>query len=192
MMFVTPAYGQEAAPAEGEAHTEVAHGAGEKVPFPPFDATHFPSQLLWLAITFGLFFLFLKGVVMPRLQGILDVRSDRIAQDVEQATRMKAEADASVAAYEQELATARANAGKIGQAARDSSREAADAERKRVEAELEAKLTAAEVRIASIKSAAMNEVGSIAEETAATIVRELVGGTVDKAALAAAVKSARG
>jgi F-type H+-transporting ATPase subunit b len=38
----------------------------------------------------------------------------------------------------------------------------------------------------------MAEVGSIAEDTSAAIVRQLTGGKVDKAALAAAVKAARG
>lgn len=191
-MFVTPGYAEEAAPAEGEAHTEAGHGAGEKAVFPPFDSSSFPSQLLWLAITFGLFYLFLKNVVMPRLAGILEVRGDRISQDIGQAARMKGEADAAMAAYEQELAQAKSNANAIGQSARDSARDAADAERKKVEAALETKLEAAEARIATIKASAMNEVGSIAEETASAIVRELVGGSVDKAALAAAVKAARG
>lgn len=191
-MFVTPGYAQEAVPAEGEAHTEADHGAGEKAVFPPFDSSSFPSQLLWLAITFGLFYLFLKNVVMPRLAGILEVRSERISQDIGQAARMKGEADAAMAAYEQELAQARSNANAIGQSARDSARDAADKERKTVEAELEKKLEAAEARIATIKASAMSEVGTIAEETASTIVRELVGGSVDKAALVAAVKAARG
>ena len=77
-MFVTDAYGQETAPsAEGghdaEAPADAGHAAGTEVPhegaeglFPPFDASTFPSQILWLAITFGLFYLFLKRV-MPRL-----------------------------------------------------------------------------------------------------------------------------
>jgi F-type H+-transporting ATPase subunit b len=192
-MFVTPGYAEEVAPAEGEAHTEVGHGNGaEKAVFPPFDTASFPSQLLWLAITFGLFYLFLKNVVMPRLAGIIDVRNDRIAQDLAQAGKMKGEADAAVAAYEQELAQARANANGIANTARDGARADADAERKRVEADLEKKLGEAEARIAVIKNSAMGEVGAIAEATASVIVSELGGGSVDKAALAAAVKAARG
>src|SRR5690606_21466156 len=80
-MFVTPGYAQETAPAEGDLHTEtgVAHDAGHgEASFPPFDSSTFPSQLLWLAITFGLFYLFLKKVVLPRIGGILEVRRDRI------------------------------------------------------------------------------------------------------------------
>lgn len=179
-----------AAPADGHTTgTEAGHGA--KGVFPPFDSTTYPSQLLWLAITFGLFYLFLKKVVLPRISHILEVRSDRIAQDLDQAARMKGEADAAVAAYEQELAEARAKANTIGQTARDGAKADAEKHRKGIEAELNEKLSAAESRIAAIKSKAMGEVGSIAESTTSAIVEQLLGGKADKAAVAAAVKAAR-
>ena len=192
MMFVTPGYAQETAPAEGEAHTaqEAGHEGGGS--FPPFDSSTYPSQLLWLAVTFGLFYLFLKKVALPRLGGILEVRRDRIAQDLDQAARMKEEADAAVAAYEQELADARANANGIAQQARAAAQAEADAERKKIEAALEQKLGEAEASIATIKSSAMREVGAIAEETASAIVQQLLGGNADRGAIAAAVKSVRG
>ena len=203
-MFVTDAYGQEAAPAvEGgqgtavpadagqAAGTEVpAEGGGGEAGFPPFDSSTFPSQILWLAITFGLFYLFLKKVIMPRLAGILGVRETRIAQDIEQANRMKGDADAAVAAYEQELAEARANANVIGQKARDDGKAEAETARKSVEASLEAKLAEAEDRVAKIKDAAMQDVGAIAEETAAAIVAAL-GGNAAQSDVSAAVKSVR-
>jgi F-type H+-transporting ATPase subunit b len=193
-MFVTPAYGQEAAPAAGtdtHAGTEVPAEAGhEGGGFPPFNPATFPSQILWLAITFGLFYLFLKRVILPRLTGILETRSGRIAADLDQAARLKGEADAAVAAYEQALAEARANANAIGQQARDEAKAEAEASRKKVEAGLEKKLAEAEARIASIKAGAMKDVGTIAESTAQAILERLVG-KADKAAVAAAVKTAR-
>lgn len=205
-MFVTPGYAQETAPAAGGTHTEGdAHGAAPaaagahtetgadshgKAGFPPFEPTYFPSQLLWLAITFGLFYLFLQKVVLPRIGGILEVRRDRIAHDLDTAARMKEEADAAIAAYEQELADARAKSNKIAQDARDKAKAEADAERKEVEAGLNAKLVEAEGRIATVRASAMKDVGAIAEETATAIVQALVG-KADKASIASAVKSVR-
>lgn len=192
-MFVAPAYAQTEAPeAEGELHSEVGAEHAPEGGFPPFDASTFPSQLLWLAITFGLFYLFLKRVALPRIAGILEVRSDRIAQDLDQAARMREEADAAVAAYEQELADAKGKANAIAQDARDKAKAEAEAQRKQVEAGLDKKLAEAERRIAAIKDAAMNDVGAIAEETAGAIVQELVGLKADKATVSAAVKAARG
>jgi len=197
-MFVTPAYGQETAPADQGATgtgivigTEVPHEAVEEGLFPPFNPESFASQLVWLAITFGLFYLFLKRVAMPRLAGIVDTRSGRIAGDLDQAARLKEEADAAVAAYEQELAQARAGAMAIGQQARDAAEAEADAARKKVETELDRKLAEAEAHIASIKSSAMKDVGTIAESTASAIIEQLVG-KADKAGVASAVKSVAG
>ncbi len=184
-MFIASAFAQAA----GEAHTEAGaeHATGA---FPPFDAASFPSQLLWLAITFGLFYLFLKRVVLPRIGNILEIRRDRIAQDLDQAARMKDEADAAIAAYEQELADAKVRANAIGQEARDAAKAGAEAERKKIESDLDQKLGAAESRIAAIKETALRDVGTIAEDTAGAIVQELLGGKADRAAIAAAVKSA--
>jgi F-type H+-transporting ATPase subunit b len=193
-MFVTPALAaSETAASSGDMHTgtETPHGGGHGS-FPPFDPSTFPSQLLWLAITFGLFYVFLKNTALPRIGGILEVRRDRIAQDIDQAARMKEDTDAAIAAYEQELADARAKAHEIAQAARDEAKADADAERSEIEKELDTKLAEAEKHIASIKNAALKEVGTIAEDTASAIVKELIGGTVAKGEVSAAVKAAGG
>lgn len=189
-MLVTPAFAQSES--ETLSETGVASEGEDGGTFPPFDSSTYPSQLLWLAITFGLFYLFLKRVVLPRLGGILEVRRDRIAQDLDTAARMKDDADAAIAAYEQELAEARGKANKIAQDARDGAKADAEAQRRQVEAGLDEKLGQAEARIGAIKSSAMRDVGAIAEEAAAAIVQELVGGHPDRASVSAAVQTARG
>lgn len=187
-----PSGDTHAAPA-GELHTEtgVAHGEehGTGV-FPPFDSTHFASQLLWLVITFGLFYLLMKKVIVPRVGGILEQRHDRIAQDLDEAARLKSEADTAVETYEKELAAARSKANTIAETARESAKSKAAADRAAIEAELADKLSAAETRIGEIKSQAFAQVGAIAEETATAIVDQLIGGKATgddiKAAVAAA------
>lgn len=195
-MFVTPAYAQEA-PAEGEVHTETGvvhdegHGGGV---FPPFDQTTYPSQLLWLVITFGLFYMLMQKVIVPRVGGILESRHDRIAQDLDEAARLKSEADAAIETYERELSEARAKAGQIASEAREKAKAKADAERAAVEAELAAKLSAAESNIADIKTKALADVDEIAAETVTAIVDQLIGAKVTKtdvkAGMTAATKEA--
>ena len=181
--------------AEAVTHSETgaahdAHG-GEAIPFPPFDANLFASQLLWLAITFAFFYWFMSRVAIPRIAGILEVRRDRISGDLDEAQSLKEEADAAHAAYEHELAEARARAHAIAQEASDKAKAEADAERKKVEDGLTAKLEAAEARIAEIRESAMGEVGGIAADTAGAIVSELIGGTATKAEVAKAVAAAQ-
>jgi F0F1-type ATP synthase, subunit b len=188
-MFVTPAYAEEV-PAEGQLHTEtgVAHdeGHGGGV-FPPFDQSTYASQLLWLVITFGLFYMLMQKVIVPRVGGILENRHDRIAQDLDEAARLKAEADAAIETYEKELSAARAKASQIAATAREEAKAKADAERAAVEADLAAKLSAAETRIADIKAKAFAEVDEIAGETVTAIVDQLIGAKVTKADVTAAL-----
>ena len=188
-----PAGDTHAAPA-GEVHTETGvahegeHGGGT---FPPFDASHFPSQVLWLVITFGLFYVLMKRVVVPRVGGILEHRHDRIAQDLDEAARLKAEADAAVETYEKELAVARSKAHSIAETAREAAKTKAAADRASIESELAAKLAAAESRIGQIKGQAFAQVGQIAEETAAAIVDQLIGGKASGDDIKAAVAAAK-
>lgn len=193
----TPAAGEAhgAAPAEGAAHgaethagSEAGHGdAGHGGVFPPFDPSHFASQLLWLAITFGIFYYIMSKVALPRIGSIIETRRDRISNDLDEAHRMKDEADAAHAAYEHELAAARKKANGIAQGARDEAKAEAEAERRRIEASLEARMAEAETKIAGIKSQALSEVGRIASDATETIVTELLGAKVTKAEIAAAL-----
>lgn len=178
-MFVTQAL----------AATQEAAENGEGA-FPPFDPTYFASQLLWLAITFGAFYLIMSRVVIPRLAGILESRHDRITRDLDETQRLKAEADAAHAAYEHELAEAKRNAHTIAAEATEKAKKEAAAAREKVEAELSEKLAEAEARIAGIKSDAMAKVDDIAAETTDEIVKLLIGTKPTKAEAAKAVSSA--
>lgn len=203
-MFVTPAFAEEttatpalagteaAAPAAGETHSEtgVAHEGGHKV-FGPFDTTTYASQLLWLVITFGAFYLLMQKVIVPRVGGILDDRKSRITKDLNEAASLKYEADLAVATYEKELAEARAKANGIASEAREAAKTKAAAERAAIEAELTAKVAGAEARIAEIKAKAFSDVGSIATETATAVVERLIGGSVPQADVSAAVEAAK-
>ncbi len=193
-MFVSPAFaqteGEVHAVTEGEIHSEVVHEGGHSEVFPPFDPTYYPSQILWLAITFGLFYLILKSVILPRIAGTLETRRDRIAQDLDQAARMREEANEATAAYEQELAEARAKAHKLSNDAQEKAKAEADAERSRLERDLDTKLGEAETRIAAIRAEAMQDVGEIAKETATAIVAAILG-SADEARVAGAVETVR-
>lgn len=199
-MFVTQAFAQadsldavELPPASdtAEMHGETIHVEGEHGGFPPFNAEYFPSQILWLAITFGIFYLVLKKVILPRIAGTLENRRDRIALDLEAAERMKSDSDEAKAAYEQELAEARDRAHKIGHDAREAARSDAEAERQRLDAELDEKLEAAQLRITAVRDEAMKDVGQIAETTADAILRDVIRLEVSREEVASAVTAVR-
>ena len=84
-----------------------AHGG-----FPPFQSQTFASQLVWLAIAFVLLYVLMAKLALPRVGSIIESRQKRIEGDLADASRLKGESDAAVAAYEKALADARCDLGR--------------------------------------------------------------------------------
>ncbi len=72
--------------AEPTAHTEAPGG---KTAFPPFQTQTFPSQLVWLAISFVLLYVLMAKVALPRIGAIFEERSKRISGDLKAAHDFK-------------------------------------------------------------------------------------------------------
>jgi len=154
------------------AHTEVPGG---KAPFPPFQAETFASQLLWLALAFVALYLIIARSAIPRIGGIIQARSDRIAGDLAEAGKLKGQSDAALDAYEKSLADARGRAQTMANETRDKLNASAEDTRRKLESELSVKLAKAEETIAATKTAAMANVRGIAVDTAHAIVERLLG-----------------
>lgn len=148
---------------------------GAKAAFPPFDTKTFAGQLFWLAISFGVLYWLMSKIALPRVGAILEERAATISRDLDNAAQMQAKAEETAKAYETALAEARKNAQGIAQAARDAGTKASDERRHVVEADLSAKLSAAEATIASTKTAAMQNVRGLGSEVAVAIVAKLTG-----------------
>jgi F-type H+-transporting ATPase subunit b len=172
--------------ASTEAIPKDEHGGG----FPPFNSHTFPSQLVWLAIFFVLLYVLMAKWALPQVGRVIDNRQKRIADDIAEAERLKAQSDEAVAAYEKALADARARAQAIANETRDKQTAAADATRKTLEGELNVKLAEAEKSIAATKLAAMANVRIIAEDAARAIVERLIGSAPSDKAVADAVTEA--
>jgi len=164
------------------AATEAHGGAhGEEATFPPFDSTTFGSQLIWLFISFGLFYYLMSKFALPRLANILETRRDRIATDVEEAERFKAKTDEAIASYEKALTDARAKSQAIANKARDEAQADLDAEKAETDKLLQAKIAEAEASIAAMKASALKDVDSVAAEVTQSLVEKLIGEKISKA-----------
>lgn len=175
---------------DGQTHTEIGAHGDEHVTgvFPPLDATTYPSQLLWLAITFAILFFVLKKIALPRIGEIIEERRDRIEGDLAEAERLRQKTDQAIASYEAALADARANAHKIAENAREENKAKLDAARAKVEANLSKKVAEAETRIAATKAEALGHVDEIAADTAQAVVAQLMGAVPESAAREAVAK----
>lgn len=165
------------------AHTE----APGKAAFPPFQKETFASQLVSFAIAFGLLYVVVSKLALPRVGGIIANREGKIEGDLAEAQKLKDESDEALKAYETELANARARAQAIGTETREKLSAQAETDRKTLEANLAAKLAAAETTIATTRKTAMGNVRSIASDAASAIVQRLTGVAPDSKTVDSAV-----
>src|SRR5579871_1289696 len=157
---------------------------------PQLDISTFPTQLVWLAITFVALYLVLSMVAIPRIGKVLEERQRRVDDDLERASALKAEAEAAMTAYEKSMTAAR-------NGARDILRQAADAIAKQSEArqralgdKLAAQIKDGEARIAASKNQALAEIQNVAADLARDMAQKLADVTVDAGAAKAAVNAA--
>ena len=140
---------------------------------PQFDFSTWSSQIFWLVVCFGLLYLVLSLFILPRVREGLTERSDRIADDLDAASRMQKEAEQAAVAYERVVANAKAKAHNIAETTRKSVDAEIEAEIAEAEAEFATKQAVADERIAKIRSEAMSHIDSVAQETASAIVNKL-------------------
>ena len=174
------------AAASTTATTEQPHKSGG---LPQFRFEYWGGQIIWLVVLFAILYALLAKIFVPRLRSIQDTRAQTIADAVEQARRVQAEADAQAKAAKAEIEEARAQARRVAADAKAKA-QAEMAERQAAEDQrLQAELEKAEARIRATRDQAMANVGSIAADTAEAIVGKLTGSAPSRAEVEAALKS---
>lgn len=181
-IFALPMFAAAAAPVEA---VEV-----ETSGLPQLDPTWWPSQLFWLAITFGVLYWLMSTRFLPAIGGAIEERRDRIADDLDQAGEFRRQAEEAEAGYNRALADAKAKA----QAIAADKRAEVDAEiasmQGETDAALEKQLAGAEDRIAEMKAEASTKVREAAGDTARAIVEALIDEAPTKDAVDRAIGAA--
>lgn len=160
--------------------------------FPPFKAETFPSQLFWLAITFGFLFVVLWRFAGPRIQSVLAERRGRIADDIKTAEQHRRDSESASAAYDTALAAARSRSHAVAEENRKRMGGEVEAAKAVADAEASKATAAAEARIVVMRNEAKVHIQNAARDAAVTIVSRLTGDTVSSDEAAVAVKSASG
>ncbi len=197
-----PEHGEEAATSHevaqdaphGELQTgtiaEHGDGHGEASSFSPFDMTYASPHIFWLILSFGLLFLVLWKIILPRLASTIEERNDRVAADLDQAARMKSDAEIAEQAYETALADSKAKAHAIAAENRAKLDAEVSAEMDQAEARFAKKAAEAEVQIRAATDKALSHVEEVAISATGLIVAKLGGTTPTAAQIRKAVQSA--
>jgi F-type H+-transporting ATPase subunit b len=165
-------------------HGTVSHAGKEGADFPPFDTANFAPQIVWLALIFGLLYVLMSRVALPRVASILSDREKKIASDLNASRDLQTKAQAAAAENEEKLRVTRAQAQAIGREAQKSAAEQTAAQRAASEKEFASKLAASDQRIAEAKAKALVNVEHIAVDAAVSILEKLTHKRVEPSALA--------
>ena len=144
-------------------------------------------MLIWLTLSFGVLYLLMSKIALPRVESILHARSHKITKDISEANGLRTQAEEAAAAHERTIAEAKAKAVALAKETHAKLNAETEAKHHALETELNAKLAASETQVLAMKAKAMDNVEAIAKETAAAIVQHITGKPADQDAIAKAV-----
>jgi len=142
---------------------------------PQFDPHNFAPQLAWLAIIFAILYFGVVRLTLPKVGKVVDGRTARVDGDITAAATAKAQSDSMTAAYERDIAAARAQAQAAITTSHDATASEIEGRLAALDAELAAHMQAAEAAIAARRDTALAEVDSLAKSLGDDIVARLLG-----------------
>ena len=148
----------------------------------------FGNQIFWLLVTLVVIYFILSRIALPRIAAILAERQGTITNDIAAAEDLKAKALEAEAAYDQALADARTEAGRIIDAAKADMKADLDVAIKKADAEIAERAAEGEKAIAEIREGALVAVKDVAKDTAKELIAAL-GGKADARTVTAAVNA---
>jgi len=150
----------------------------------------YQSQWFWLLLTLAVIFFVVGRGIVPKVEATVDARDAKIAQDLAEAERLRAQAEADEEAWRKQINDAHAEAQTAAAAAKAASAREAEVRLKAADAEIAAKAEAAAAQLAEARKGALAEIEGVAVEAARDIVAKLTGAAVNEDAARAAVAGA--
>jgi F-type H+-transporting ATPase subunit b len=144
----------------------------------------------WVAASFVIFVLLVGKIAWTRITSMLDGRGERIRFELDEAKRLRGEAEAMMVAAMAEREQALRDAAAMIERARDEAARLAIAAAAEAEAAAKRRERMAMDRIAAAEASALTEVRNAAAEMATTAVRELIMTRHDAGADAALIDAA--
>jgi len=134
------------------------------------------TELIVGLITFGIIFVVLWRVLIPRLNQTLAERTDKIEGGLQRAEEAQDEANATLAKYREQLAEARHEAARLREQAREQGAQIIAEMREQAQAEARRLVDAAHAQIEADRQQALQslrtEVGGLAVDLASRVVGE--------------------
>ena len=160
---------------------------GAEAGMPQLDPKYWFSQAFWLIIIFTSIYLLIAKIFIPKIKSSIDLRENKIRKDLEEARNFKEEAEKKLKIYNDLISSGKKDVKKILSESRQKLSEDMQIKKKEVQKEIEKETHDAEREIQKFKTESVSKMGTISEEIASNLLKDLLGEEINKSSIKATV-----
>ena len=161
--------------------------AAESVGMPQLNPEFWVSQIFWLIITFGILYVVLSKLILPKISSNLESRKLQISDNIEAAEKQRKESDSKLKEYDEIISKSKSEAKNIFRETREKALKDIDFKRQALEKQIDDEIKEAEKEINELKKTAPEKINKIAIETSSEILKNLVGTEINNSSISAIV-----
>ena len=162
--------------------------AAESGGMPQLNPEFWISQIFWLIITFGILFIVLTKVILPKISDNLETRKSQILENIETADKQKEESQKKIDEYEKIILDSKLKAKSYFNEDREKILDDINKKRAALEKDLDEEIGEVEKELSDLKNKSGEKINKIAAETSAELIKELIGEEVNSSSIAAIVE----
>ena len=145
------------------------------------------SQIFWLTLTFGILYLVLSKLILPKISANLESRKSQILENIEAAEKQREDSETKLKEYEEIISKSRLDAKTIFNQAREKALKDINAKREVLDKQIDDEIVKAEEEIKTLRENAPDKINKIAIETSSELVQKLIGAEINNSSISAIV-----
>ena len=160
-----------------------AEGAG----MPQLNPEFWISQIFWLTLTFGILYVILSKLILPKISANLELRKLQIQENIEAAEKQRESSKSKLKEYDDIVFKSKTDAKNIFKEAREKAIKDISLKNEILDKQIDEEIKKAEKEIAALKKSAPDKISKIAIETSSELVKKLIGAEVNNSSITAIV-----
>ena len=146
------------------------------------------SQIFWLVLTFGILFLVLSKLILPKISKNIETRKSQILENIETAEKQREESENKIKEFEKIILESKSEAKNYLNNTRQKILEDINKKRITLEKEIDDEINATEREIIKLKNTSVDKINKIAIETSSQLLSQLIGVEVNNSSVSAIVE----
>ena len=161
--------------------------AAESGGMPQLNPEFWISQIFWLTLTFGILYLVLSKLILPKISANLETRKSQILENIEAAEKQREDSEMKLKEYEEIISKSKLEAKTIFNKAREKALKDINAKKEVLEGQIDEEISKAEEEIKTLRNGAPDKINKIAIETSSELIQKLIGAEVNNSSISAIV-----